>query len=336
MLLPQAPAQPHPDPVAGPDALQAGVHGLDQLAGLVDPAAQLLGDPAEDEASEHLPLAVGQRRPAAVHPFRQRPGRPGQGALVARPGHLDQQHVVVEPATARRAGRTPPGQSHWNALSTLLTDGTWRTAATVASTAFAAAVTWSELIRLDDAAQPFGGGRRGQAGERDRRLNRWPIRGHPAQLLVGVSAACRLASRAAPSCGPSWLTAVSRLTQVAVGPFLGFLGLGQLGLGLCDGQVDGVVLGCQRAGFGVPPRPGSSATCSARSRSASAVRHPLQLLAGAGGRGRPAGPAPGPAALPLSRARPAASATPSSSSGARWQSLMGARGLVGSSVRWPR
>jgi hypothetical protein len=77
-----------------------------KLVGLVDPAAQLLGHPAKDEASEHLPLAVGQRRPAAVHPFRQRPGRPGQGALIAppRPPRRLARHRLTKQSRSDSAG----------------------------------------------------------------------------------------------------------------------------------------------------------------------------------------------------------------------------------------
>ena len=75
---------------------QAGVHRADQLVGLVDPAAQLLGDAAEHEPGEHGPLPFAQRSPAGFDPGRERPGRPGQGVLVTRAGDLDQEHVVFD------------------------------------------------------------------------------------------------------------------------------------------------------------------------------------------------------------------------------------------------
>ena len=95
VVLAQAPAEPDPDPVAGADPVQAGVHRPDELVGLVDPAAELFGYPAEDEAGEHVALPLAQRRPAGLDPGCKRAGRPGQGVLVARTRHLDQEHVVV-------------------------------------------------------------------------------------------------------------------------------------------------------------------------------------------------------------------------------------------------
>jgi hypothetical protein len=95
VVVAQPPAEPDPNSVAGTDLAQAGVHCADELAGLIDPAAQFLTHAAEHEPGEHGTLPFAQRGPAGPDSGCKRAGRSRESVLVTCASEFDEEHAVV-------------------------------------------------------------------------------------------------------------------------------------------------------------------------------------------------------------------------------------------------
>src|SRR6516162_2397370 len=194
MVVAQPPAEADADAVAGADLAEAGVHRADELLGLVDPAPELLGHAAEDEAGEDGAFTLAQRRPPGFDAGGQDTGRAGQGTLVARPGDLDEEHGVVEGVPdvelagdlavelAERVG----DRGQRRGLTRGRDRGQYR---------LRDGPDVGYLLRVDDPGQRPAGRGGGQAGEKQAAVE--PLRGGdhlsglPADVLVG-SVAVRL------------------------------------------------------------------------------------------------------------------------------------------------
>ena len=96
MVVAEAPAEPDADAVAGADLAKAGVHGADELVGLVDAAAELFGDATEDEAGEDGTLALAQGGPAASTRAARMRATPARVCSSPAPRDPDEEHAVID------------------------------------------------------------------------------------------------------------------------------------------------------------------------------------------------------------------------------------------------